>query len=507
MATKLRLSRVILVVSLAVTLFLNEVLSGAVITLPLSRGLSRGGHHERVRRSVSHEQKAGLEGKPGQGYYVQVLLGTPPQKLNVLIDTGSSNFAVAANPAPDISTWFRRKESSTYDEDGTTVYVPYTQGNWRGILATDVVSLASNTSVRSHLAFILESSDFFINGSNWQGILGMGYAVIAQPGSYVVPYFDSLVKDTGVDNVFSMQLCGTVYPTTSNVSSELKAEMGMGGSLVLGGWDDSLYTGDLYYTSIHKEWYYEVVVIDIGVAGHSLGLDCKEYNFAKTIVDSGTTNLRLPVKVFNDVVTRIRNHLTMSDPKPGDNFWQGIDHVCWAEGMIPYDDFPAVTLTFPRSKNSSFSLILSPQQYIRPIGEDNDDTTDVDCFKFAVASSTSGTVLGAVVMEGFYVVFDRIHKRIGFGESTCPLRDKTALRSSIKGPNTYKGSATDCAYFKADTEEAKTLTIVAYIMAAICGVCLIPLIAMLIHWQCRQMNCRKSKRRNSDSNDLIEEPS
>ena len=29
-----------------------------------------------------------LSGKPDAGYYVTMLFGTPPQKLNVLIDTG-----------------------------------------------------------------------------------------------------------------------------------------------------------------------------------------------------------------------------------------------------------------------------------------------------------------------------------------------------------------------------------------------------------------------------------
>jgi hypothetical protein len=31
-------------------------------------------------------------------------------QINVLIDTGSSNFAVAASPSPDIDLFFKRKE-------------------------------------------------------------------------------------------------------------------------------------------------------------------------------------------------------------------------------------------------------------------------------------------------------------------------------------------------------------------------------------------------------------
>jgi len=72
--------------------------------------------------------------------------------------------------------------STTYDEIGTKVHVPYTEGEWNGILGTDLVSLTSmsNVSVRSNVAFITNSKGFFINDSDWQGILGMAYASIAQ---------------------------------------------------------------------------------------------------------------------------------------------------------------------------------------------------------------------------------------------------------------------------------------------------------------------------------------
>lgn len=33
--------------------------------------------------------------------------------------------------------------------------------------------------------------------------------------------------------------------------------------------------------------------------------------------------------------------------------------------------------------------------------------------------ASTGTVMGAVIMEGFYVVFDRARKRIGFAVSAC----------------------------------------------------------------------------------------
>lgn len=72
--------------------------------------------------------------------------------------------------------------SSTYSLIGTSVYVPYTQGNWKGTLGSDLVTLTSlpNVTVTASIAFITESKQFFINGSNWQGILGLAYSSIAR---------------------------------------------------------------------------------------------------------------------------------------------------------------------------------------------------------------------------------------------------------------------------------------------------------------------------------------
>lgn len=68
-----------------------------------------------------------------------------------------------------------------------------------------------------------------------------------------------------------------------------------------------------------------------------------------------------------------------------------------------------------------FSL-FSVQQYLRPV---EDVPSAEDCYKFAVSQSSTGTVMGAVIMEGFYVVFDREKKRIGFAVSTCHGEEET----------------------------------------------------------------------------------
>ncbi len=72
--------------------------------------------------------------------------------------------------------------SSSYRDLGRSVYVPYTQGRWEGELGTDLLSIphGPNVSLRANIASITQSDRFFINGSNWEGILGLAYAEIAR---------------------------------------------------------------------------------------------------------------------------------------------------------------------------------------------------------------------------------------------------------------------------------------------------------------------------------------
>ncbi|XP_032023399.1 beta-secretase 1 isoform X2 [Hylobates moloch] len=403
---------------------LRSGLGGAPLGLRLPRETDEE-PEEPGRRGSFVEMVDNLRGKSGQGYYVEMTVGSPPQTLNILVDTGSSNFAVGAAPHPFLHRYYQRQLSSTYRDLRKGVYVPYTQGKWEGELGTDLVSIphGPNVTVRANIAAITESDKFFINGSNWEGILGLAYAEIARPDDSLEPFFDSLVKQTHVPNLFSLQLCGAGFPLNQ---SEVLASVG--GSMIIGGIDHSLYTGSLWYTPIRREWYYEVIIVRVEINGQDLKMDCKEYNYDKSIVDSGTTNLRLPKKVFEATVKSIK---------------------------------------------------AASSQYLRPV--EDVATSQDDCYKFAISQSSTGTVMGAVIMEGFYVVFDRARKRIGFAVSACHVHDEFRT-AAVEGPF-VTSDMEDCGYNIPQTDESTLMTI-AYVMAAICALFMLPLCLMVCQWRC-----------------------
>lgn len=73
-------------------------------------------------------------------------------------------------------------------------------------------------------------------------------------------------------------------------------------------------------------------------------------------------------------------------------FWKGLDLLCWKHGKVPWEDFPNITLTLAASHNTSLDLVVSPRNYLRPIGdEESGSSAESDCYKFSVAPSDSGT--------------------------------------------------------------------------------------------------------------------
>lgn len=248
----------------------------------------------------------------------------------------------------------------------------------------------------------------------------------------------------------------------------------------MGGAEPTLYQGLVWYTPIKQEWYYQVEVLKLEVGDQNLDLDCKEYNTDKAIVDSGTTLLRLPIKVFNAVVEALTRTSLIQDLSSG--FWLGTKLACWMKGETPWRFFPKLSLYLRATNTSqSFRITILPQLYIQPI-TDIDGT--LDCFRFGVSSSANGLVIGATVMEGFYVIFDRAQQRVGFALSTCAVNGGVPV-SEISGPFSADDVAADCA--AGGLLKEPLLWVISYALMAVCGLVLLLLLLLLV-LPCRRRN-------------------
>lgn len=96
---------------LAFTLLVNtlHVNAGSFPTLPLKVGYIHNVGHDRYRRSDQFQsQRNNLKGKPGQGYYVEMEIGTPPQKVSMqdYLDYCHSSFKSVNNYRFDFVFWY-----------------------------------------------------------------------------------------------------------------------------------------------------------------------------------------------------------------------------------------------------------------------------------------------------------------------------------------------------------------------------------------------------------------
>ncbi|XP_043191787.1 beta-secretase 1-like isoform X2 [Amphibalanus amphitrite] len=402
-----------------------------------------------------------LHGKSGDGYYTEIVIGTPPQKLKVLIDTGSSNVAIAAAPSPQISMFYNKSVSTTLRPLHVSVDVPYSQGSWRGELVSDVVRLPETNAptVRCDVALIQRSTNFYINGSEWQGIVGLAYRQLALPNSSVTTWPEAAQQALlGRLNTISVVLCGP-QPRTGRHH----------GYIEFGETRAELLAGQFRSAAIFRPWFFETIVTNLTVGGQPLPLHCDRFNKPKTIVDTGTTNLRLPDEVFREVVSRLQQAAPLAEP--AHPFWTGKGRLCAPafNDSALWDRLPNITLSLQTDPTSAFDVTITARSYLRQVFDDaSGDDEGHRCFTLGIDSSNIGTVLGVVVLEGLYVRFNLVKKAVELAPSVC------GPEVIISEPYTTADSG-ECAY-KASSAYNRTVHIAMYVLGGMLVLICVPLL-------------------------------
>lgn len=204
--------------------------------------------------------------------------------FNLLIDTGSANTAVVTADCCSMSNenLYSCSDSSTCVDQSTTVSVSYVSGSWSGDVVKDTFSGSGLGEIDSMPFAEITSEDNFIQ-SGYDGIIGLAYKSIASPSdSPPTPYFDTVKSSESLSNTFSLLMCGALQALALENVSTLDNSYLYAGELLLGGTEgadgESYYSGELVYTPLVQEKYYNVIVTDIGVGGESLSLDCQTIN-------------------------------------------------------------------------------------------------------------------------------------------------------------------------------------------------------------------------------------
>ena len=406
-----------------------------------------------------------LEGQPETGYSLSVRLGTPPQEFKVLLDSGSSNFAVAAENFPSIHgyPYFDKALSQSFRDINREVGVRYIEGEWSGRVgkdnfsfATDSESEAQNTIVYVSLMETV-SSGFFKTSTGWVGVLGMGYAGLSMPDASVLPVMDSLVAHGVTADKFGLQLC----EPDAGMDGEL---IEMGGKMSLGSGAPLLPSNEdvFTYAAITEKSFYKLILTDIKVGSTSLDLPCSVFNQEFSIIDSGTTELLFNAQTFSALIAKLKHSAELfGSMEIPDSFWEGESALGWKRGS--HEEFKSfenleISLQLPDSREEALSIVVPPQLYLKRVSSEGIDikagdycsTTNCSWYKLGIkqnpVESASGSILGMMLFKGYTVEFDRGGARVGFGPSACKIHGIDNPNQVLKVSKTVRAKVEDCAY-------------------------------------------------------------
>ena len=316
-------------------------------------------------------------------YYGPVSIGTPPQQLEVIYDTGSSNLW-----GSDIKPgWFSshhayfHDKSSTYKANNSIFHIRYGSGPVSGFYSRDTVAFG-DVSVDDYL---------FAEVNNTKG-LGMAFKIGKFDGICGMGWYD-----ISVDHVQTpLQALVASGKLAESVFAFYLGSGGAKGELLLGGVDPAHYTGDFTYVPLMdtvpgKVGYWALGMDDITISGTSVT------SVRKAIVDSGTSLLAAPSEDIKKIAEAVGAHTLLPIPPFNREYFIN----CTTPG-------PDIVI-----KLGGEEFVLTKEDYIIKDGP--------KCL-FAMTGldvpAPAGPlyILGDVFMRAHYVKFDVGKRRLGFAK-------------------------------------------------------------------------------------------
>ncbi|CAE6443117.1 unnamed protein product [Rhizoctonia solani] len=374
---------------LILALLATTTYSGLATPTPLKIQLSSRSHPNRLTSRALPKTTIPLKnyfnGTDLQ-WYGEVQVGTPPQNLSVVFDTGSLDAVI-----PDIScesclghNTFNRELSSTFSDYNESFYAEFATGvgvdpsisEWLLYSAVrDLVSVTGLPAVPLDIYLITDESAGFW-AAPFDGIFGMGYKA---EGSF----FQTLVKQ-GLDPIMGFWLTPAVVG---------KAE------ITLGGVDESKLEGKkVNYIPVssvaHGFWQLESTQFAVNGETNEVLKQIRQVYF-----DSGTANLQFPKNTTEAMYALISPNI-----KPfGESGAYGIP--CSEVSSIQ----ARLDLTFKDQAGEPLLLSIPPQEL--SVGPFKNNHTMCQTL---INAGFDQNFVGGSLLKHYYSIWDQGNARMGF---------------------------------------------------------------------------------------------
>ncbi|XP_030077410.1 gastricsin [Microcaecilia unicolor] len=313
-------------------------------------------------------------------YYGEISIGTPPQNFLVLFDTGSSNLWVAStycqSQACTNHPLFNPSQSSTYTSNQAQFSIAYGTGSLTGILGYDTVTIENIAITQQEFGLSSNEPGTNFVYAQFDGILGLAYPSLSVEGATTV--MQGMMQQNLINQaVFSFYLSGQ-----ENTAS--------GGILVFGGVDSNYYTGQIYWTPVTQQEYWQIGIQGFSVNGRATGW-CSQG--CQAIVDTGTSLLTAPQQVFSTLM----EYIGAEQNSNGD----------YAVSCSNIQNLPTLSFTI-----SGVSFPLPPSGYVLQ----NNGACTVGIMPTYLPSQNGQPlwILGDVFLREYYSVYDVSNNQVGF---------------------------------------------------------------------------------------------
>ncbi|KAI0018084.1 aspartic peptidase domain-containing protein [Xylariomycetidae sp. FL0641] len=409
-------------------------LATAQKVLPI--GFSRQRHsahsaHSAVQRRTTTYSQIINNNLTGGGYYAEVSVGTPPQTVNLILDTGSSDLWVLDSHADLCSSQklqaYYGNCLATFDPDDSSTYVnlpradfsiQYVDGSGaQGNYFKDTlhVGTANITSLQMGLA-----ENTTINS----GLMGVGFATneaAKTPYPNIIDLFAS--QDLIAKQVYSLYL------------DDLNAETG---TILFGGMDTEKFIGELSIIDIQPDsqtgnYTSFTVTLDSLAITASNGTAT---NFTQVplpvVLDSGTTLSYLPSSVAENIFDAFG---AVDDTLSGGTGLVYVDCDYLSNSQDLTFDFRFDAEDGPLIRVPIDEIVLDNVEDYEQLGLRVPQLPFDHVCSFGIQSSSGVYLLGDTFLRSAYVVYDLTDKNIGLAQANLNSTKTNILEISSAIPS------------------------------------------------------------------------
>ncbi|OAA80601.1 pregnancy-associated glycoprotein 2 precursor [Akanthomyces lecanii RCEF 1005] len=329
-------------------------------------------------------------------WYTEVEVGTPPQKFNVIFDTGSYDMFIAnknCTGAGETTRLFDPDQSSTFDQQpnqpqhfgyGTgvdSIPLQYDGEGSSGAIVTDKVGIAGH-AVDQQQFLLCDEYPEFMDNVPFDGVMGIGVegATGLPSGS---PWYWALYA--------SGQLDGPEFSLYYPAGKEDGAEM------TLGGTNPARYKGDIHKVKLHNTGNFVVDQPALAINGKPLAIAANK----RTILDSGTAYFAGPSKIVSAFYKAVSPKIKQ------------LNHEAWGVECDVIDSL-AVDITFTFGSGAETFNATMPKESFN-LGP-YEGKPGICQTVFSTIDLGGSFLIGAPLLKQYYTVWDGHNLEMGFAE-------------------------------------------------------------------------------------------